>query len=201
MKRFFLMVMLIASVTITFLAADIEVGGLTYNYLGDGKLKLVGCRVTGILDIPEIVEVKGENFIVTSIGDWAFRGCSLTSVTIPNSVTSIGKSAFQYCYGLTSVYYAATEPIEGDSNIFSGYTKPTLYVPYEAVAKCKTIDPWKNFKNIQAYEASSIKEKSVDFDSKKTYDVYNLNGVLIGNSIDNIAPGIYIINGKKVIVK
>ena len=41
---------------------------------------------------------------VTSIGGYAFRGCSgLTSVTIGNSVTSIGKFAFYNCSGLTSV--------------------------------------------------------------------------------------------------
>ena len=41
---------------------------------------------------------------VTSIGDSAFEYCtSLTSVTIPDSVTSIGERAFACCTSLTSV--------------------------------------------------------------------------------------------------
>ena len=41
---------------------------------------------------------------VTSIGNGAFNGCSgLTSVTIPSGVTSIGERAFNGCSGLTSV--------------------------------------------------------------------------------------------------
>ena len=31
--------------------------------------------------------------------------------------------------------------------------------------------------------------------------VYNLNGQLVGDSIDGLAKGIYIVNGKKVIIK
>ena len=43
---------------------------------------------------------------VTSIGDYAFRGCSgLTSVTIGNGVTSIGARAFSDCSKLTDINY------------------------------------------------------------------------------------------------
>ena len=45
-----------------------------------------------------------------SIGDSAFRNCSgLTSVTIGNNVMSIGRYAFYNCSGLTEIYYNAAE--------------------------------------------------------------------------------------------
>ena len=59
---------------------------------------------TGSVVIPESVSYNGKVYSVTSIGNYAFVGCSgLTSIKIPNSVTSIGEWAFSYCSGLTSI--------------------------------------------------------------------------------------------------
>ena len=56
---------------------------------------------------------------VTSIGDGAFSNCGLANVTIHNSVTSIGNSAFSNCASLTSVTIGDSVTFIGES-AFSG---------------------------------------------------------------------------------
>src|SRR5664279_3848997 len=47
---------------------------------------------------------------VTSIGNSAFYNKSLTNVTIPSSVTSIGDEAFAACYALTAITVDTNNP-------------------------------------------------------------------------------------------
>jgi hypothetical protein len=53
---------------------------------------------SGDIDIPEKVSYSSVEFQVVGIGNNAFRECyGLTSVTLPNSITYIGRCAFMYC--------------------------------------------------------------------------------------------------------
>ena len=57
----------------------------------------------------------------TSIGNWAFSGCtSLTSIEIPDSVISIGEDAFYNCTGLKNVYYTGSEAEWAEISIIYG---------------------------------------------------------------------------------
>ena len=51
---------------------------------------------------------------VTSIGNTAFVATDLTSVTIPNSVTLIGQEAFSNCRKLSTVFFKGSAPVCDD---------------------------------------------------------------------------------------
>ena len=90
-------------------AIEFTVDGVRYSVNNDNTTVTVvgyplGSKPTGDLTIPESVTLGGISFPVTSIGRSAFEYCSgLTSVTIPGSVTSIGVEAFFGCSALKRI--------------------------------------------------------------------------------------------------
>ena len=86
-------------------AEEVVIDDISYSLNSEEKTAAVGKRkYFDEVIIPETIIYNSITYQVTSIGGWAFYGCSgLTSITIPNSVTSIGYSAFYGCSGLTSI--------------------------------------------------------------------------------------------------
>jgi hypothetical protein len=87
---------------------EFDDNGLHYKIINPNSVLLVQHdslrSINGDLVIPSTVTYNEEKYYVVCIDDAAFRGCEgLTSITIPNSVTSIGSYAFWDCDGLTSV--------------------------------------------------------------------------------------------------
>ena len=87
---------------------------LCYNVLTDSTVAVTGQSeyktmpryeyLPENLAIPAEVTLQGKAYKVVSIDQWAFYACTmLKSVTIPSSVTFIGKSAFHYCENLVYV--------------------------------------------------------------------------------------------------
>ena len=109
----FLLALLISMLGVKASAHDIEVAnddGMTiyYTYFNNNTELAVSYRgssygsysneYSGDVVIPESVTYNGTTYPVTNINGSAFRDCSgLTSITIPNSVTSIGSDAFYHC--------------------------------------------------------------------------------------------------------
>ncbi len=99
------------------------------------------------IEIKDLVIPDG----VTSIGNFAFGGCSgFSSVTIPNSVTSIGVDAFEGC-DIPIIVSRIENPSAIFNNTFTQNTfkNATLYVPEGTIEKYKATDGWNNFTFIE----------------------------------------------------
>ncbi|MBQ2939849.1 MAG: leucine-rich repeat protein, partial [Clostridia bacterium] len=87
--------------SVAFPATALTEGYYTYT-VSDGQATItdVNTSISGAITIPATLG----GYPVTSIGNMAFvLRRDLTSITIPDSVTNIGKSAFYGCTGLTSI--------------------------------------------------------------------------------------------------
>lgn len=142
---------------------------------------------------------------VKSIGNWAFSGCSsLDQFSFGGNVESIGQEAFSDCTNMTQLISSAVTPPTCGSQALEDINKwnCTLKVPKGYAAAYQAADQWKDFFFVEDV-VSSIDKVIIDKNTKA--DIYTIDGRLYMKDADvknvNLPSGIYIIGGKKVLVK
>lgn len=175
--------------------------------------------VSGSFAIPESVTYQNKTYTVTEIGEGAFENNkNLTNVSIPSSITNIGDKAFKGCSNLKSITVNITTPISlsapvatrrmttrtDGSSVFDGVDMATciLYVPEGSVELYKAAPVWCEFQNIMPLSSTGIKD--ILMPDGEAHDIYNLQGRKVkakATSLEGLSPGVYIINGKKTILK
>lgn len=103
--------------------------------------------------------------------------------------------------------YQATELNPDGTNLFLGDNN-TFFRPSENDHRMKGtrvyfIIPRKAVDQVLSYDTETIVDGIVDVEvnsQSNSQKVYNINGVYVGDNLQNLTPGVYIVSGKKVVV-
>ena len=144
------------------------------------------------LIIPNSVWYNGIKYPVTSIRYHAFYECkSLTEVTIPNSVTTIGNGAFDSCTGLQKVIWNAR-----NADYYNGLSYDSPFSNCDRLTDFVFGEEVEYIPDYLCYQLTSLK-KLVIGNSVTTigkwafYECTGLQKVTIGNSVTAIGYGAF----------
>ena len=109
-------------------------------------------------------------------------------------------------YFMQGTYQATVLNLDG-TNLFLGDNN-TFFRPSENDHRMKGtrvyfIIPRKAVGKVLSYDTETIVDGIVDVEvnsQSNSQKVYNINGVYVGDNLQNLTPGVYIVSGKKVVV-
>lgn len=186
-QRSFLLCMLTVLSSLNVLAYDFESDGIYYTITGSNTVSVVSgdYAYEGDVTIPQAVGLSGKTYLVTDIGENAFKSTTtLESVTLPEGLIIIGKQAF-YQSGVKTVSLPSTLSSLGAS----------------AFRECKNLqgivlpDALKDIAEYSFYGCSNLKTVSFGNQTvsieKCAFDHAGVENVVIPNSVKTIGMGAF----------
>ena len=184
-QKSFLLSLLTMLLPLTAWATSFTVDGIRYNTTSAWEVEVInpeGGNYQGAVNIPASVTYEGYTYRVTGIGEEAIqgpgvtsltlpagtirtikrRGCydlnKLTSLTIPASVTEIGKEAFMYCDGMEHLYFCSETPPNLGTDVFNKMKKTEckIHVPMGCVDAYRADAQFAAFSSVTAWESPEI---------------------------------------------
>ena len=70
---------------------------------GEATIAMQDEALSGDIIIPESITYEGRSYTVVRATNGAFQNTDITSISLPNSITSLGNNCFDFCYNLISV--------------------------------------------------------------------------------------------------
>lgn len=151
---------------------------------------------SGAVVIPDRVKYEDNLYTVTEIGANTFRSCAIISVKIPNTIVSIGNSAFESCSRLTSVIIPNSVVTVGEE-CFKGCSR-LGYVEIGTSVETIGAEAFSSCENITSVE---IPESVTSIGKSAFYECENLDEIVIPNSVEYLGDGAFSECGKLKSVK
>ena len=133
---------------------------------------------------------------VTSIGKWAFEGCeSLQSIVIPNSVTNIGDGAFSGCKSLQSIVIPNSVTNIGDRAFSGCKSLQSIVIPNSVTS----IGDWA-FEYCEFLQSIAIPESVTSIGNGAFFGCTSLKSIVIPESVTSIGANPFVGSGVRSIV-
>lgn len=175
--------------------------------VNDVSASFSGCKNLERVELSPFIPLLASEFLDCS---------SLKYIVLPQYLQTIqgNHGCFEGCNALETIILPAVTPPTCRDKDFTQtcYRNATLYVPSESIVDYKTADGWKNFFNIKSIkeyeegEDNNTDSINILTNDDSLYVIYDMMGRPIltisdKNELSKLSNGIYIINGKKYVIR
>ena len=161
-----------------------KVNGIEYYYISENTCGIsINPYLSGGVNIPE----KVGSYNIIEVGDYAFKGNDITSISLPSTIQSIGKSAFENCTKLAALDFQQLPNLQiiGE-NAFKNSGLNSIELPNSVNTiekgafennKLKKVD-FQNTRNLQTLKENTFRGCSIE-------------NILLPESIKEIGPSAF----------